>query len=48
MVATGVKGPRGFHNLAVVGGTGAYENAGGRAVEVEDGNKATFTIYLAP
>ncbi len=48
VVAIGVKGPRGIHNLAIVGGTGAYENAGGQAIEVEDGSRATFTLFLVP
>ena len=48
VVAIGVKGPHGIHHLAIVGGTGAYENAGGHAIEVERGSRAAFTLHLIP
>ena len=48
MVTIGVKSPSGIHDYAVVGGTGAYENAGGHAKQVEGANKSTFTLFLVP
>ncbi len=48
VVAIGVKSPSGIHKSAVVGGTGAYENAGGHAIQVEGWARSTFTLYLVP
>lgn len=48
IVAIGTKHPSDIHTHSVVGGTGAYENVGGHAVQVGQDGKVTYTLYLTP
>jgi hypothetical protein len=47
VVATGIYSGQ-VSTLAVTGGTGAYDNVGGRAKMVETNGPSTYTLYLVP
>ena len=48
VTALGVKKPNGDLILSVTGGTGAYENVGGHAIQIGDTGRVTFTLFLVP
>lgn len=48
IVAIGTKHPSDIHTHSVVGGTGAYENVGGHAIQVGQDGRVTYTLHLTP